>query len=139
MPYHDWSDKTFDWKSLNAAEYEASEIMLKYARIGVNSKEKYGTIRWSIYLFDGHMGDLTHPGYYYSRYPDWLFRFDQKYRPLFWLKLPIVFWQTLVLQYAFSVVCNKYPHIIKEILCDAPEGLLPPHLETIRASMWVKL
>lgn len=137
MPFHDWSEKTFDWKSLYAAEREAGEIMLKYGRIGVNSKEKYGTIRWDLSFFDGTIHSLTHPGYYYNQFPRCLYNFTMQYKVLFFLTPFLVFWQKLVAQYAFTVICDKYPHIIKEILCDAPENVLPPDLERIRASMWV--
>jgi hypothetical protein len=137
MPYHDWSEQDFDWKSLYSAIDEITDFMKRYGRIGVHSKEKYGTARWSLYFFTGHFHDLTHPGHVYSRYPQWLWVFDVRYRPLRFLQFPIQWYQSLITKIAFVKACKKYPHIIKEILSDAPEGILPPDLEVIRASMWI--
>lgn len=138
MPFHHWGDNDFDWKALYRAEEEICNI-LKYGRVGVHSKEKYGTLRWSLYLFRGHMHDLTHPGYVYSQYPKWLWSFDIMNEPLAFLGRPIRFWQQLVIEYAFHTVCARYPHIVKEIVCDAPEEVLPIHLRKIRNSMWTRI
>lgn len=137
MPFHDWSDNTFDWKSLYKAEQEICDI-LKLARIGVHSKEKYGTLRWAIYLFRGNMHDLTHPGYVYSQYPKWLWKFDVRTKPFRWLGKPIRWFQREIISIAFVTVCQKYPHIVKEIVCDMHEELLPTHLRKIRNSMWTR-
>lgn len=136
MPCHYWGDEDFDWDSLYSAISEASKIMRRYGRIGVNSKEKYGTARWYLYFCDGSLHSFTHPGHMYSRYAKWLWQFDVRNRPLRFITPVINFWQKQVAQFAFNYVCNKYPHIIKEIISDAPEKLLPPHLELIRARMW---
>lgn len=136
MPHHYWGDEDFDWNSLYSAISEASRIMRRYGRIGVHSKEKYGTARWDLYFCDGSLHSFTHPGHVYSRYAKWLWSFDVQYKPLKLVAPIIRFWQRQVMQYAFSYVCNKYPHIVKEIVSDAPDGLLPPHLELIRAGMW---
>jgi hypothetical protein len=136
MPHHYWGDESFDWDSLYKAEEELNLIMTKYARLGVHSKEKYGTLRFSIYFCDGNLHSITHPGYVYSQYPKWLWVFDVQYRPLRFVAPVIRFWQKLVLQYAFTVVCAKYPHLIKEILQDAPNGILSPDHEIIRAKQW---
>jgi hypothetical protein len=139
MPFHDWSDQNFDWKSLYSAIEEATEIMEKFGRIGVHSKEKYGTARWSLYLFTGHLHELTHPGYVFCQYPKWLWRFDVEYRPLRFLIHPIRWWQKRVVQYAFNYICNRYPHIVEELVMDAPDSLLPAHLKIIHNDQWIKL
>ena len=136
MPSHYWGDKTFDWNSLYEAERELRHIMIRYGRIGVHSKEKYGTLRFEIFFCDGTLHSITHPGYVRSRYPKWLWCFDLDYRPLRFLTPLINFWQKLVLQYAFTVVCNKYPHIRDEIINDAPENILPCDLAIACAKMW---
>lgn len=137
MPTHYWGDETFDWNSLYKAERELYRIMRVYGRISVHSKEKYGTLRFSISFFNGTLHSLTHPCYMYSRYPNWLWNFDVTNRPLKCI-IPIVrLWQKFIVEYAFSSVCTKYPHILKEIIQDVPEKLLPPHLELIRAKMWI--
>ncbi len=136
MPYHDWSEKEFDWKSLYEAETLANKLMLRLGRIGVHSKEKYGSIRWNIYLFDGTLHSFTHPGYVYSQYPKWLWRFDCTYKPLRFLKFIVVPWQKSVIKLTFSFLVKKYPHIIDEIICDAPRELLNKELSIKAGKMW---
>jgi hypothetical protein len=49
---------------------------------------------------------------------------------------PVIrFWQKLVIQYAFTTVCAKYPHIRDEIIHDAPRELLPCELAIECAKM----
>ena len=94
------------------------------------------SLRFSIYLCDGTLHSFTHPGYVRSQYPKWLWCFDLDYQPLRFLTPVINFWQKLVLQYAFTVVTVKYPHIRKEIISDAPKELLPCDLAIECAKMW---
>jgi hypothetical protein len=136
MPYHEWGDEDFDWKSLDKAISEVDHIMTAYGRIGVHSKEKYGTARWSLYLCTGSLHSLTHPGYVYSRYPKWLWSFDVRNKPIKHIAPIIRLWQKKVIQYAFTVVCMRYPHIRDEIIMDAPRELLPPDLAIAAAKMW---
>jgi len=109
MPCHYWGDEDFDWKALDEAMYEGATIMRRYGRIWVSTKEKYGTARWDIYLSS-------------SKYP--------------FLTEIIQAWQTIVIHYAFTVICKKYPHIRDELLSDAPSELLPSDLALISAKMW---
>jgi hypothetical protein len=136
MPHHDWSDTDFDWKSLYYAEQELNRIMTRYGRIGVHSKEKYGCLRFSLYLCNGTLHSFTHPGYVYSQYPKWLWSFDIMNNPIKYIAPLIRVWQKLVIQYAFTVVCVKYPHIRDEIVMDAPRELLPCELSLASARLW---
>jgi hypothetical protein len=136
MPSHYWGDEDFDWDSLYKAERELNRIMKRYGRIGVHSKEKYGTLRFSIYFCNGTLHSFTHPGYVYSQYPKWLWSFDIMNKPLKYIAPVIRFWQKLVFQYAFTTVCAKYPHIRKEIISDAPIEILPCELAIEGAKMW---
>ena len=135
MPSHQWGDEDFDWDSLYNAETEIVNI-LKYGRIGVHSKEKYGTLRWSLFLCDGTLHSITHPGHMYSRYPNWLRSFDVKYEPLKLIAPFIRFFQVKIIGYAFTKICHKYPHIRDEIIMDAPRELLPPDLCLASAKLW---
>ena len=137
MPSHHWDDKDFDWKALYSAESYGSNFMKRFGNIGVDSKEKYGTIRWNLFLFDGSLHSFTHPGYHYVQYPKWMYKFATK-RYLKFLCPIITNYQKLIVRLAFRNMCNKWSHIVKEILCDAPEDILPADLEKIRSSMWVK-
>ena len=136
MPSHYWGDEDFDWNSLYEAERELRHIMIRYGRIGVHSKEKYGTLRFSVFFCDGTLHSFTHPGYMGSQYPKWLWSFDVMNKPLKHIAPVIRFWQKLVIQYAFTVVCAKYPHIRDEIINDAPIELLPCDLAIACAKLW---
>lgn len=135
MPHHYWGDNTFDWASLFKAEIEIRKIV-KIARVGVHSKEKYGTLRWSFYLFDGSLHSLTHPGYVYSQYPKWLWKLNCNYSLPDFIVRFVQFFQVEVIKFAFHKVCTKYPHIVAEIIEDAPEQLLPINLGMLNRSMW---
>lgn len=135
MPYHEWGDEDFDWKSLYQAEDTIRKIV-KLGRVGIHSKEKYGTLRYSFFLFDGSLHSLTHPSYVYSRYPDWLWKLDVRYKPLKLLKPIVTFFQVKIIQFAFTVVTNRYPHIKNEILSDSPKEILPPDLAMRAAKLW---
>jgi hypothetical protein len=135
MPTHYWGDDSFDWKSLYLAEIDVRNIV-KLARIGIHSKEKYGTLRWDFYFCDGSLHSLTHPGYMFSQYPKWLWRFDVTYEPLKFIAPLIRFFQKKLVMYAFHVVCSKYPNVKAEIIEDAPINMLPPTLALEVARMW---
>ncbi len=135
MARHDWSDKTFDWDSLYKAESLGNKIF-RFFRIGVHSKEKFGSLRWSFYLFNGSMHSITHPGYVYSQYPKWLWSFDCKYKPLRFLKPIITPLQCLVIRLTFSYLCYKFPTVIDEIISDAPRNLLSKKLRIRAGKMW---
>jgi len=139
MPCHYWGDDDFDWDSLYASINEATSIMKNFGRIGVHSKEKYGTARWNIYLCDGTLHSFTHPGYVYSQFPKWLWKFDVTYKPLRFIAPLIRLWQKQVVKFSFYYVCNKYPHIDREIVMFAPEELLPDKMRILRNSMWKKI
>jgi hypothetical protein len=138
MPHHEWGDNSFDWKSLYEAERIGGKLMERFARIGVNSKEKYGTIRWDLYLFNGTMHSLTHPGYVYSQYPKWLWAFDVYYEPLRFLKPLIIPWQKLVVKLTFLYLSKRYLHIVDEIISDAPRELLTKDLAKRAGRLWVR-
>ena len=123
MPSHDWSEKDFDWDSLHKGIRTIWWWCTRIGRIGVHSKEKYGTHRMSTYLWSGSLFGLTHPGYVYNQYPQWLWNFDcSVIRPFFCkLKFPIRIvrkWQVFVLRTVFHYVLGKYPHIAHELVSD---------------------
>lgn len=136
MPHHEWGDKDFDWDSLGKAISTGTFIMSKLGRIGVHSKEKYGTARWTIMLCDGSLHSITHPGYVYSQYPKWLWSFDVRVKPLKWIKPYIQLCQKVLVKLTFIYLCKKYPHIIDEIICDAPSELLSHDLKMRSRKMW---
>jgi hypothetical protein len=125
MAYHDWSEDNFDWKSLNEGIDYIHEYMVKYGRIGVHSKEKYGTARITAYFWSGSLHGLTHPGYAYSQYPKWLWTFDIYYITPFCRKIGLVWlvekWQSRVYRKAYANAVRMYPHIKDELTCCADQ------------------
>jgi hypothetical protein len=70
MPYHEWGDNDFDWKSLYKAESIIYRVC-KLFRLGCHIKEKYGSIRCSVYPFDGSLHSFLYPGYVAYQYEHW--------------------------------------------------------------------
>ena len=136
MPTHFWGDENFDWDSLYKALDQGTWLMSKIGRIGVHSKEKFGSLRWDLSLFNGHLHDLTHPGYVYSQYPKWLWSFDVEYRPLRFLTWLIQPYQSLVVKFTFLYLWYKFPHIRPEVFSDAPRELLLKKHAKFAASFW---
>jgi len=136
MPYHVWGEKDFDWDSLYEAINIGTRMMKRLGRIGVHSKEKYGTARWSLYFFDGTLHSFTHPGYVYNQYPKWLWKLNCRLKLPKLLRRPIQSYQAFIVKITFSYLCYKFPHIIDEIISDAPRELLTPKLKKRAGAMW---
>ena len=130
-PTHYWDDDEdkFDWKALNDGMNIMVSIM-RFARIGVHYKEKYGTARVSCYFYDGSLHSFTHPGYVYSQYPKWLWTADIYYiGPFFrFLRFPrfVQFFQRRFYTLAYYVAMKKYPHVAEElcVCADWPELII---------------
>lgn len=123
MPYHDWSEENFDWKSLNKAIDIIYFWTRHFGRFGGQLKEKFGCIRFYVFFSDGTLYSLCKPGYYYYRWPRWFMKIDHKViRPivrgsgLLWL---IHKWQAFIYKLAYKRAVDKYPHLRDEILCYA--------------------
>lgn len=143
--YHYWGDEDFDWKALTEAERLLRKI-LKIGRIGVHSKEKYGTLRVSCYFFRGSLHDLLYPGYMYCQYKT--FRDKRWYLDIyFWPKVfqytgltrLMNLYQRGVYTLAYYIVMKKYSHIKEEICVDAdvPEWIIGG--QEIHDKYWTKL
>lgn len=120
--YHEWGDKDFDWNSLYKGINLISRI-LRFARVGVHSKEKYGTARISAYFWDGSLHGLTHPSYVFSQYPKWLWDFDIMYiQPIvskLRFHLPVQWIQKRFYTLAYYIAMKKYSNIQEELSCCA--------------------
>jgi hypothetical protein len=134
-PCHQWGDD-FDWKALDEAGYYIQESV-KWCRLGIHWKEKYGTLRVSPWFFNGTLHSLIYPNCAYSWFPGWLWRFDievlSKFLGIF--KRPIQYIQTKVLKRAYKKAVEKWPHIKKEILEDYP---LPDYDEFLTECGWTE-
>jgi len=134
---HSWGDENVDWNGIsNAAEYIARRLR-RLGRVGVRDyKEKYGTVRVYCSLGWYSLHSITHPGYVYSQYPQWLWKLDCHYgryitRPLNWLVIPYHKWLYLD---TYRRAVRKWPHLRREILsaCDWPELLSSLGFHSIR-------
>lgn len=123
-PYHDWSDKDFDWKSLDNAIYYLGTRCLRWGRVGLWLKEKYGTLRVSttcafITEYD-FLHCLLYPGRAYIDWPKWVrlyidWPIGKTLRFLGVIKL-IQRYQRWVLKHFWLKAAEKWPHIREEIL-----------------------
>jgi hypothetical protein len=125
---HNWSDKSVDWKSINAAAEYIGKYCSIYGRFGGQYKEKYGTVRF--YAKFGHISlhTLVYPGYMYSKFPDWLWNLDIMYISKildFVIGKLFVKWQIFIYKRAYKTAIKRWSHIKPEILLsmDHPELL----------------
>jgi hypothetical protein len=119
-----WGDENVDWNGINnAAEYIGS-FCKRWGRLGGQTKEKYGTVRFYAQFGAYSLFSITHPGYvsYWSTWP-WYKWFDlrfghkvMRYSGLQWLFNK---WQPIVYSMAYHRALRKWPHLQAEILSDA--------------------
>lgn len=126
---HNWGDEDFDWNALYDAEKIINFWCRKIGRVGIHSKEKYGTLRASVYFWRGSLHELLYPGYVSSQFPQWLWKFDifyiTKYMPK-WIINLFFKYQKLIYKFAYYRAMKKYPHIKDEIcvFADCPEFII---------------
>lgn len=132
---HTWGDKDVDWQGINDAAEYIGEFCKKYGRIGGQTKEKYGTVRfYTDFCFC--ILNLTHPGHkHYGPYPKWASTFDIYYGPtalkytgISWFMSK---WQPMIYNMAYQNALKKWPHLRAEILDCAD------HIEMIKG-VWRK-
>jgi len=119
---HEWGDEWFveNGKNFNKAIYWCMKIWYTYGRIGTHGKEKFGTFRDNIYMWDGGLHTLLYPGYVRIVNPFLYFKLDKyvikpftRFTGLHKLGLK---YQALVYNYAIQKVCKKYPYMIDEFI-----------------------
>ena len=112
---HMWSDKDFDWKQLYESIEKIDSYMRFWGRIGVISKEKFGTARICVTFWDGTLHGLLYPGYFFSQFPRWLWSFDLRFISPFthWVGLSkLVNWyQKKIYAMAYSRAIKAFPKI----------------------------
>lgn len=121
--YHEWGDD-FDFGAIDAAGNYLSDNCRKYARLGIWTKEKYGTLRVSTtcayfieYDFIHH---IFYPGYIRYKFPLWFHTyidrpFGKLMRILGVIKL-IQMYQHAVLKHFWKKAATLWPHVSAEIL-----------------------
>ncbi len=128
---HVWGDENFDWEALNDASCYISSRCRQFARMGVWTKEKYGTLRVSTacaYFCEyGFLNSLFYPGYVRYMFPKWFRQYVDmpigkalKATGILWL---LHKYQTAVLKFFWKRAAKKWPHISEEILECMMEGI----------------
>lgn len=110
------------------AAHFIGEGLRRYARLNVTDmKTKFGEVR--VYCgFGWHQVHcITHPGYAYGRYPQWLWELDCRFghiimRPLNIVVIPLQKW---AYRWYYKKALERWPHIRRSILqgADWPELL----------------
>lgn len=125
---HNWGDKDVDWEGIDDAAECISSFCRLWGRLGGQSKEKYGTVRFYAHFGASSFLSITHPGYcHYGPYPKWLSTFDIYYGNtiLKYLGIQFIFSkiQPFIYNLAYQNALKKWPHLEAEILtgADYPE------------------
>jgi len=128
---HIWGDESFDWDSLNQACVYLEKNCRRWARMGIWTKEKYGTMRVSTtcayfteYDFLYH---IFYPGHAFYCWPKWFRAYidwpiGKVLRALGIVRL-VQRYQTATLKFFWKRAAAKWPHISKEILDEYEEEI----------------
>lgn len=121
---HIWGDDDFDWNALDSAIYYMWKNCRRYARLGIWTKEKYGTLRviatCAFFNEYGAIHHLFYPGHVSYHWPIWFRKYVD--RPVSKLlgKLGILSlvqrYQLFVLKHVWLRAAKKWPHIATEIM-----------------------
>lgn len=122
-PFHEWGDEDFDWKGLNDAMNYFYKNCKRYGRVGLNLKEKWGTMRVGTtcaFFNEWPIHSLIKPGYYYYSWPRWMMihidyplgRIVEK----LYIGRMIRRYQIAVVKFFWKRAAKKWPHIAAEIL-----------------------
>jgi hypothetical protein len=136
VPAHMWGDETFDWASLEAAISLIHDACYNWGRLGVSSKEKWGCADIYVEFWNGSIHSLLYPGYIFNYFPSFLMWLNSEKITSFNNRIGLVNlvhkYQGLIYRRAYEKALKKYPHIAKEILCNAdyPE-LIPTKYEDL--------
>lgn len=116
----EWPDELF--ADVGEAAQYIGAYLRKYGRVNVRqTKEKYGTVRVYLSLGWHQMHSITHPGYVFSQYPNWLWKLDCLYlsKAMRLINPLVVKYHIWLYKRAYRNAVKKWPHIRTEILCDA--------------------
>jgi len=146
MPYHNWSDKEFDFKGISDAAEFIGNTLRKYYRVSVRQhKEKYGQVRVYLSLGWSSIHDITHAGYYHTQYTKDGFWYNLNYNTTFnsivfgALNLVMIPFHKVVYRWIYKRAVRRWPHLTAEILCSAdyPELLTGLGYEhNLKAGQW---
>lgn len=125
MSQHLWGDPSFDWNALDAASHYLWKRCRQWARLGVWTKEKYGTLRVSTtcaYFGYWPIHNTLKPGHVCYRWPRWVMLYID--RPLgqtlefLGISSIVRKYQNTILKFFWLRAAKKWPHIKEEILSE---------------------
>jgi hypothetical protein len=119
---HDWSDDSVDWKGIEDAAHYIGSNLRRWGRVGVSqTKEKFGTARVYCHFGWYQVHCITHPGYAYGRYPQWLWSLDCRYfsRCMWLVNWAVIPFHKWLYRYLYKRALKKWPHLTGEILLGA--------------------
>lgn len=119
---HRWGDEGVDWTGINDAADYIGSYCRRWGRVGGQTKEKYGTVRFYAHFGWLNLHTLVYPGYASCQFPKWLWKIDITcIGPILQCFFEQVFvrWQKAVYSRAYINACKKWPHLQEEILSDA--------------------
>lgn len=137
---HNWGDdsKNIDWKGIGEAANYLGENLTRWGRMSAHTKEKFGTVRCYVTFGWHQLFSITHPGYCYSRYPNWLWHLDCQYisRIMWLVNWFVVPYQKLLYTYFYGRALKKWPHLRSELLqgADCNELLRKYGVHSVRTS-----
>lgn len=134
---HNWADNWPYFSDVSDAAWYIARFLRRWGRVGVRDhKEKYGTVR--VYLSFGwsQLHCITHPGYCFSQYPQWLWALDCSYlsRVIHLLNYVVVPYHKWLYNKAYQNAVKKWPHIREEILSCADALELIDNCDDIKCS-----
>lgn len=118
---HCWGDKGVDWNGINDAAQYIHDYCVRWARLGGDYKEKFGTVRFYA-RFHCQLHDLIYPGYMWIVWPQFMNLVDLYFyatRVFDPVRSVINWWQAKVYRRAYKNAVKKWPHLRQEILCMA--------------------
>lgn len=125
---HTWGNKDVDWKGIDDVATYLATFCRRWGRLGGQTKEKFGTVRFYASFGWISLHTLVYPGYVYSQFPKWLWDLDCYYiAPVlqFLFTRPFIKWQHYIYKEAYKNALRNWPHLREEILrcADWPELL----------------
>lgn len=120
-----YEDEFPDYTAINECIKILHNYCRKWGRLGGQTKEKYGTIRFYANFGSLNLHTLFYPGYVYNQFPKWLWSFDilciskilNPFNRLF------VKWQKFIYNKAYQKCLKLYPQTREALLlgADYPE------------------
>jgi hypothetical protein len=120
---HEWGEEDFDWEALDEACLYLSSQCRRWARFGVWTKEKWGTLRVETtcaFFGEWPLHNLVNPGYVRYTWSRWIMLYIDiplgKVLKLIGVTHLIQKFQVAAFKFFWKKAAKKWPHIKDEIL-----------------------